>query len=77
MKDIVLDKQVRQDIIGELRGFFVREMDEEISEFRCSLLLDFVLSHVGPHIYNQAIADAHRMMANMIEDLYALEKRAR
>ncbi|MEW6522381.1 MAG: DUF2164 family protein [Bacillota bacterium] len=60
-----------------MRGFFLREMDEELSEFRCSLLLDFVLDNVGPYIYNQAIADAHQMMASMTEDLYALEKRAR
>ncbi len=77
MKNIELSKEVKQDLIKSIKHFFLSEKDEDISDFQASTVLDFVLSNVGPYIYNQAIADAYTLMSEKIEDLYGLEKRSR
>lgn len=77
MKDIELSKEIRQDLIENICEFFWNERAEQISDFQAATILDFVLSQIGPFIYNQAIADAHVLMTDRIEDLYGLEKRPR
>lgn len=77
MSGIELSKELRQDLLGSIKEFFLKERDEELSDFQASLLLDFILAELAPPIYNQAIEDAHRFMAAKIEDLYGLEKRPR
>jgi uncharacterized protein (DUF2164 family) len=77
VKHIELKKETKQDIVNSIKQFFVNEQDEEISYFQASLLLDFILAEIGPHIYNQAIADAYSLMSDKLEDLYGLEKKAR
>lgn len=77
MKNIELRKEVKEDLIESIKLFFANERDEEISDFQASVVLDFITSTVGPHIYNQAIADAHDFLSGKLEDLYGLEKRPR
>lgn len=75
MKPIELDKEVRQDLLDEIKRYFVNELDQDISDFKASIFLDFVLKSIGPKIYNQAISDAYTLMSERIEDLYGLEQR--
>lgn len=77
MKNIELSKETRQDIITEIKKYFQDERDEDISDFQATLFLEFLLAHIAPPIYNQAITDAHKLMQERIEDLYGLEKRSR
>lgn len=77
MKHIEFSLEARQDIVSALREFYMRERDEELSEFQASAILDFMLQKIGPRIYNQAIKDAHQMMSSRVEDILALEKRPR
>ncbi len=77
MKEIELSKEVRQDLVEAISNFFWQERSERISEFQASTILDFMISQMGPAIYNQAIADAHALMSDRIDDLYGLEKRSR
>lgn len=77
MKPIELSKEVKQDLINSVKEYFARERDEELSDFKAAALLAFVLETIGPHIYNQAIADAHALMTDRLDDLYGLEKRPR
>lgn len=77
MKKIVLGKETRKELVENIRFFFASERGEEISDFQAALVLDFVLETVGPAVYNQAIADAHSLMTDKLEDLYGLEKRPR
>ena len=44
-------------------------MDEEIGELKAGLLLDFILSELGPSVYNQAIADARAFFEERTADL--------
>jgi len=77
MKDIELSKEIRQDLINMLQQFFWDEREETISDFQVATILEFIINSIGPVIYNQALADAHALMVDRIEDLYGLEKRPR
>ncbi|MDR3588906.1 MAG: DUF2164 domain-containing protein [Negativicutes bacterium] len=72
-----INKGVKQELLNNIKHFFLTERNEDISDFQASFLLDFILDHIAPYIYNQAITDAHTMMSGKIEDLYGLEKRPR
>ena len=77
MQTIELSAEVRQSMLGKIKEFFFNEKDEEISEFQAGILLDFFLENIGSLAYNQAIEDAHKYMAERVEDMYGLQKRPR
>lgn len=77
MKELEFSKEVSQDLLRSIQEFFLTEREEEISEFQAAKFLEFITVQIAPHIYNQAIKDAHALLSNSIEDLYGLEKRAR
>ena len=58
-----------------IQAFFLEELDEEISDFKASRVLDFITKEAGICIYNQALSDAHQLMTQKTEELFSLEKR--
>ena len=66
---IKLDEARRDQLIGQLQGFFLQEFDEELSRFRAEQVLDFALATLGPPVYNQAVQDARGFMQRRLEDL--------
>jgi uncharacterized protein (DUF2164 family) len=72
---IELEREDRLEAVRLLREFFQETREEELSEFQAAALLDFFLRHVGPGIYNRAIADSHAFLLQKLDDLYGLEKR--
>lgn len=68
---IKLDEERKAEIVRSLMGYFSSEFDEKISEYRAEGLVDFLLRQIGPSQYNQAIADAHKFMAEKLADLDA------
>ncbi len=64
-----LDEERRRRMVERIRGFFLESFDEEISEFRAEQLLDFVLTHLAPHLYNQAVQDARAFIQTRLDDL--------
>ncbi len=66
---IKLSDERKQSIADELKAFFQREFDEEISEFRALEIIDFMLKKIGPSQYNQAVSDVRKYMTEKIEDL--------
>jgi Uncharacterized conserved protein len=72
---IKLDKEKKEDLIKSIQAFFLQENNEEISDFKASIFLDFILNEAGVYIYNQAISDAYHLMNEKTEELYSLEKR--
>ena len=74
MKNIQLTKEQQQTAVEDIKSYFSTEKDEIITDLSATLLLDFILKNIGPHIYNQAINDAHHFMGGKIEDIFALEK---
>ena len=77
MSQIKLSVELRSRLISELREFLHKEWDEEVSEFKASLLLDFFIAKLAPDVYNQAVNDAHALMTSRVEDILALAKRPR
>ena len=66
---IKLDDDRKAQIARAVMGYFSSEFDEDISEFRASELVEFMLKQIGPSQYNQAIQDARKYMAGKLDDL--------
>ena len=69
---ITLPDVARKQAIAALREYFAAEMDEPIGDLKASLLLEFILSELGPSVYNQAIADARAFFEERSNDLAAV-----
>jgi uncharacterized protein (DUF2164 family) len=72
---ITLKKEIKKNLIEEIKRFFWNERDEELSDLAAEIILDFILNTIGPHIYNVGINDAYAFMSEKIDDLFGLEKR--
>ncbi|RYE11058.1 MAG: DUF2164 domain-containing protein [Hyphomicrobiales bacterium] len=79
MKKIKFEKQQRADIVGKIQRYFVQELDGQIGAIPAELLLDFFAENIGPHYYNQGLADAQvvftRSLDNVNDEIYGLEQR--
>ena len=69
---IALPDAARKQAIASLRAYFATDMDEPIGDLKASLLLEFILSELGPSVYNQAIADARAFFEERSNDLAAV-----
>lgn len=68
---IELTKQEIADIIPSLQRYFREERDEELSELRAKLLLDYFLKDIAPFAYNRGVKDAEQYFRARVEDLPA------
>ena len=66
---ITISDIARKQAIASLREYCSDNMDEEIGDLKASLMLDFILTELGPTIYNQAIADAGAFFEERVADL--------
>lgn len=69
---ITVPDDARQHAIAALREYFAENLDEEIGDLKASLLFDFILTELGPTIYNQAITDARTFLDERLADLAAV-----
>lgn len=69
---IVLPDAARKQAIAAIQQYFTANMDEPIGDLKAGLLLDFILSEIGPSVYNQAIADARAFFEERTSDLAAI-----
>lgn len=69
---VKLPEAARKEAASSLKRYFVEELDQEIGDLKATLVLDYVLAEIGPAIYNQAIADAHRFFEGRLGDLEGL-----
>ena len=68
---IRLSDDRKEDILRRLTEMYAQEFDEELSAFRAVHILTFFVRSLGPSVYNQAIQDARKFMAERLEDLDA------
>lgn len=66
---ISLSDERRNQLLLRLEGFYLEELDEELSRFRAEQILDFALAALGPPIYNQAVQDARLYMQRKLDEL--------
>jgi len=68
---IKLSDDRRRDLLSGLKGLYLDEFDEDLSDYQAERILDYFVKALGPQIYNQAIADARTFMTQKLEDLDA------
>ena len=66
---IKLEKDTEKYLLGSIKEFFVKELDEEIGDLKSARVLEYVLKEIGPSIYNQAIADARKYIEDKAAEL--------
>jgi uncharacterized protein (DUF2164 family) len=71
-KPVALPDAARKQAVAALRTYFRDNLDEDIGDLKASLLLDFILSEIGPSIYNQGLADARAFFEERSNDLAAV-----
>jgi uncharacterized protein (DUF2164 family) len=67
-----LPDPVRKQAIAALQQYAADNFDEPLGDLKAGLLLDFILSELGPSVYNQAIADARGFFEDRTADLAAI-----
>lgn len=81
MSKIELPKDTREALARALSRYLKDELDLEVAGFDAAFLADFVTETLGPHFYNQGVADAQALLARKLDEageaLYQLEKPAR
>ncbi|MBN2416940.1 DUF2164 domain-containing protein [bacterium] len=66
---ITLEKEKQTRIIESIKHYFREHLEDDIGDLKASLLLDYVLTEIGPVVYNQAILDAQKILAEKVGDL--------
>jgi uncharacterized protein (DUF2164 family) len=66
---IKLSDERRADVVVGLQRYMTKEFEIELSEFQARELLDFLVRHLGPSVYNQAIQDARGFVQEKLTDL--------
>ena len=66
---ITLRKEQLADLTKSVQRWFREEHDEELTDLKARLLLDFMIEEAGPSIYNKAIEDAQTYFQERVQDL--------
>lgn len=78
---IELDKAAKAGLARRLARHLGEELDVEVGVLQAEMLLDFLITEIGPVIYNSGLADAHaailRRMDDAADDINVLEKPVR
>ena len=69
---IELTKEELAEVLPSLRRYFREEMDEELTELRSKLVLDYILKEIAPFAYNRGVKDAERYFRARVEELPAV-----
>ena len=64
-----LEGDRRRRLLHDLRTYFEEHFDETLSDFRAEGLVDFLITAVGPPLYNQGVRDACAAMQEKLLDL--------
>ncbi len=68
-----LELAAHQFLVKQLQSYFLQERDEELGDLAGSLLLDFMIKQLGPHLYNKGVQDAALVIQDKLDDVYSLE----
>ena len=71
-KTITISDDARTQATASLRAYLAEHWEEDVGELKAGLLLDFILTELGPTVYNQAIADARAFLDERVEDMAAV-----
>lgn len=71
---IKLTKEQREDMISEIKNYFLNEREEELGDLASSLILDFVIEKLALEFYNMGVQDSYKYMNDRIEDLLSIQR---
>ena len=78
MSEITFSKEEKSILVEKLKTYFDKELGQEIGQFDCEFLLDFISSEIGAYYYNRGLSDAQSIVAGKMEDIgdafYEIEK---
>ena len=78
MSKIELPKATADELAQALSRYLKAELELEVKGFDAVFLVDFITEHLGPHYYNQGLADAQALLSKKVDELgeaiYQLEK---
>lgn len=66
---ITVNAQATERLRASIKRYFAEQLDQDIGDLKAGLLLDYVLTEIGPVIYNQAVADAQAYVRDRLVDL--------
>lgn len=69
--DVEMSSEIRKGLVREITAFFDAHFEEDVSDFRSEMILDFFLERLSPVVYNTAITDARSFLAERLEDMEA------
>lgn len=73
-----LPREQREEMVSRIQHYFEMERSESLGSIAAEQLLEFMIRELGPFVYNQAIQDARKTVAERMQavedELYALEK---
>jgi len=71
---IQVSKEAREDMILEIKTYFLNERDEDLGDLAAGFILDFFIEKLAPHAYNQGVYDSYKYMGEKTEDLLGILK---
>jgi uncharacterized protein (DUF2164 family) len=78
MSKIELPKEAADAAAKALSQYLKAQLDVEVGGFDAVFLVDFITKRLGPHYYNQGLADAQAVLAKKVDEiseaLYGIEK---
>jgi uncharacterized protein (DUF2164 family) len=69
MSKIELPKETREALARALSRYLKDELDLEVTGFDAVFLLDFIIETLGPHFYNQGLADAQALLSKKLDEM--------
>lgn len=71
---IKVDKETQEDMLSEIKAYFLKEREEELGDLAARLILDFFMEKLAPYAYNQGVLDSYKYMSERTEDLLGIQK---
>lgn len=71
---IKLTKNKKEEMISEIKNYFLSEREEEFGDLSSNLLLNFIIEELAPEFYNQGVYDSYKYMSDRNEDLLSIQK---
>ena len=69
MADIKFSTDEKALLVHKLKDYFDKELDQEIGQFDCEFLLNFISKELGAHYYNKGLSDAQTIVSSKLDDI--------
>ena len=71
---IKLTKEKKEEMISEIKNYFLNEREEELGDLSTNLMLNFIIEELAPEFYNQGVYDSYKYISDRNEDLLSIQK---